>query len=586
MRKQFKSLISMVLSAAMVVALGSGLQINTKSASAFGYDLSDEEKITLYLRQNNSKVFETDPNENPNGTLVEMPITQSGIYTLTATAADDIEDVAGNDDVKYIGVELGVKSIPESLNIKTRTLTVKHTNKDGSATVVNYDWNANLYPNGNKEGGELRLGVVQKYITPNSKTQEEYGLANPFLTNVNGTWTPTEQIDVQQGDLVSFTLEVNTSNEPANWEEDHPYQYTTPAALIGQEAEKKTPTPRTPAPATPTPNMNATSYNAYVGFQTDNYIFRDPWNKADSNKYYKHDTQICISESGKGRGIDAKITNAQMKDNTTYTISISGVNMQTLKSNDSGAKTATQFNMLYVDTDIPLAMKGVSAVNASLKIDGKVVKTGMTLPCKPDADGYYQLMVADAYSQDDGIKNVPYPKENALKTLPTSDIEITFTMQGVNFKQDFSTKTIGPNKGKTFTKGNLKYKVTKVATETAGKKKAGTVSVVGLSKKGKKAKSLSVPATVKNTGSYKVATLGKNVFKGAKATKITLSKNIKKIPASAFANCKKLKSLKLNAKLSKVDKKAFKGCKKTIKIAGKSKKANLKKIKKVYKKAK
>lgn len=584
MRKQFKSIVSMVLSAAMVVALGSGLQINTKSAAAFGYDLSDEEQVTLYLRQNNSKVFETDPDDE-SGTLVELPVTQTGIYTLTAEAVDDIEDVAGNYDVKYIGVELGVASIPESLTFQTRMITVKHFEKDGSATVANYDWNATLYHNALKEDtGELRFGVVNNYV-PESKA-DEFALANPFTTNVNGTWTPTDAIDVQQGDLVSFTLEVHTSNEPANWEEEHPYQYTTPEALIGQEAEKRTPTPKTPAPPTPTPNMNATSYNAYIGFQTDNYLYRDPWNKTDSNKYYNHKTQICIAEGGKGRAIDAKITNAEIKENTTYTISISGANMATLKCNDANAKTATQFNMLYVDTDIPLAMKGVSAVNASLKIDGKVVKTGMTLPCKPDADGYYQLMVADAYSEDDGIKNVPYPKENALKTLPTSDIEITFTMKGINFKQDFSTKTIGPKKGKTFTKGNLKYKVTKAATETAGKKKAGKVTVVGLSAKGKKAKSLSVPASVKNTGSYKVTALGKNAFKGAKATKITLGKTIKKIPANAFANCKKLKTLKLNAKLSSVNKKAFKGCKKAIKVSGKSAKVNLKKIKKVYKKAK
>ena len=62
------------------------------------------------------------------------------------------------------------------------------------------------------------------------------------------------------------------------------------------------------------------------------------------------------------------------------------------------------------------------------------------------------------------------------------------------------------------------------------------------------------------------------------------SKNIKSIPAGAFANCKKLSTLKVKAKLTKVTKKAFKGCKKTIKVKGASKKitkANVKKLKKV-----
>ena len=585
MRRQFKSIVSMVLSAAMVIALGSGLQFNTKSADAFGYDLTDDEQITMTLRQNNSKIFETDPNTNPNGDMVSVAVTRSGIYTLTAEAVDDVEDVVT--EASYLGVETSLVNISDTLTIKGRTITVKHFEADGAATVKNYDWNASLYHNGNKDTGELRLSVVNKYVNaPTGKGAEEFGLANPFQTNVNGTWTAQEAIDVQKGDLVSFTFEVNTSNEPANWEEEHPYNYVTPDALLGQEGVKKTPAPVTPAPPTPTPNLNATSYNAYLGFQTDNYLYRDPWYKTDSNKYYNHKTQICIAEGGKGRGINAKIANAEIKENTTYTISISGVNLKALKSNDKNSKTATQFNMLYVDTDIPLTMKNVVAKNATLKVDGKVLKTGMTLPCKPDADGYYQLMVADAYSEDDGIKNCPYPKEATLKTLPTSSIEVSFTLSGVNFKQDFSTKVIGPKKGKTFTSGNFKYKVTKAATITAGKKSQGKVTVVALSPKGKKAKKLTVGATVKKTGTYKISALGSKAFKGAKATSVTLGKNVKKLPANAFANCKKLSKLTLKAKLSSVNKKAFSGCKNSITVSGTAKKANLKKIQKVYKKAK
>ena len=61
---------------------------------------------------------------------------------------------------------------------------------------------------------------------------------------------------------------------------------------------------------------------------------------------------------------------------------------------------------------------------------------------------------------------------------------------------------------------------------------------------------------------------------------------MKKIPAKAFMGCKKLTTIKCNAKLKSVSKTAFKKCKKKIKITGKSKKANKKKIKKVYKKVK
>ena len=112
--------------------------------------------------------------------------------------------------------------------------------------------------------------------------------------------------------------------------------------------------------------------------------------------------------------------------------------------------------------------------------------------------------------------------------------------------------------------------------------------MISLTKKGKKDKKLTLPATAKKgKARYSVTAIGKKSFAKAKATQITIkSKKVKKIPANAFFKCKKLKKLTLSAKLKTVKKKAFKGCKKTIKIAGKSKKANKKKIKKVYKKVK
>lgn len=69
-----------------------------------------------------------------------------------------------------------------------------------------------------------------------------------------------------------------------------------------------------------------------------------------------------------------------------------------------------------------------------------------------------------------------------------------------------------------------------------------------------------------------------------------MNKNIKTIPSKAFVNCKKLKTLTVNAKLKKVAKGAFKGCKKKNKVKGASakvRKANVKLLKKSgYKKFK
>ena len=158
--------------------------------------------------------------------------------------------------------------------------------------------------------------------------------------------------------------------------------------------------------------------------------------------------------------------------------------------------------------------------------------------------------------------------------VPTDSIEVTFTISGLGNKVE--NEPVGPAKGKQFTKGNFVYKVTKQAMTRTN----GAVSVVGLSKAGKKAKSLSVANTVKSTGTYNVTAIGKNVFKGAAAASVTLNNKIKSIPVSAFVNCKKLTTLNLKAKLTSVKKGAFKGCTKKIIVKGASKKANVKTLKK------
>ena len=84
-----------------------------------------------------------------------------------------------------------------------------------------------------------------------------------------------------------------------------------------------------------------------------------------------------------------------------------------------------------------------------------------------------------------------------------------------------------------------------------------------------------------------MTTIGKNAFRSAKIKGIYLNKYITKIPSGAFAKCKKLKAITFQAKLKKVTKGAFKGCTKKIKVSGKSRKANIKLLKKSgYKKFK
>lgn len=606
MRKQSKSLLSMILTAAMVVSLGAGVT-GEKSKAADATKIAPE--FTAYLVQNNSKIFSgtgkvvkdstgavkqvddayklaAGETEEVSGGFVASTgaISTTGTYTVSAVAEDDVDDLLT--EAKYLGIEfgtLGAKdvsgkknyAVPSTYSIKPKTITI--TGADGKVKQT-LDWSkASVYNDGNKATGKLRAGIVNTYCSTSASKADEYQKANPFMTNANGTWTNAgDPVEVVAGDTFAVTLEVSA------------------------EAPVVTPTPKPTVAPTKAPALK--TYDAYLGFQTDNYIFRNPWNDSTlglKSKDIKYNSQVSLSTGDKNKAFPAKIANATMKANgTNYTVSISGVNLKTIKGVEKDAKTAKGFNMLYVTTQIPLTQKGVTAVNATLKIDGKVIKSGFSLPNKPDADEYYQFMVADGYSEDDGIKNVAYPKGkdansamSSLTTLPTSSMEITFQLKGANFE---AAKTIGYKKGAKFESGNFKYQVTKIATATGSKKTKGVVTVVGLSKKGKKASKLSVGTSVSKTVSkvkatYKINKLGKNAFKGAKAKKVTLGKTIKSIPAGAFKNCKKLSKLTLKAKVS-VKKGAFKGCKKTIKVTAaskKAKKAQLKKLKKSgYKKFK
>lgn len=606
MRKQSKSLLSMILTAAMVVSLGAGVT-GEKSKAADATKIAPE--FTAYLVQNNSKIFSgtgrvvkdstgavkqvddayklaAGETEEVSGGFVASTgaISTTGTYTVSAVAEDDVDDLLT--EASYLGVEfgtLGAKDVsgkknyvvPSTYSIKPKTITI--TGADGKVKQT-LDWSkASVYNDGNKATGKLRTGIVNNYCSTSASKADEFQKANPFMTNANGTWTNAgDPVEVVAGDTFAVTLEVSA------------------------EAPVVTPTPKPTVAPTKAPALK--TYDAYLGFQTDNYIFRNAWNDSTlglKSKDIKYNSQVSLSTGDKMKGFNAKIANATMKANgTNYTVSISGVNLKTIKGVEKDAKTAKGFNMLYVTTQIPLTQKGVTAVNATLKIDGKVVKSGFSLPNKPDADEYYQFMVADGYSEDDGIKNVAYPKGkdansalSSLTTLPTSSMEITFQLKGANFE---AAKTIGYKKGAKFESGNFKYQVTKIATATGSKKTKGVVTVVGLSKKGKKASKLSVGTSVSKTVSkvkatYKINKLGKNAFKGAKAKKVTLGKTIKSIPAGAFKNCKKLSKLTLKAKVS-VKKGAFKGCKKTIKVTAaskKAKKAQLKKLKKSgYKKFK
>ena len=128
------------------------------------------------------------------------------------------------------------------------------------------------------------------------------------------------------------------------------------------------------------------------------------------------------------------------------------------------------------------------------------------------------------------------------------------------------TFTISAKKGKTFTVGAYKYKITNASEVAfAGLKSAKTTKVV-------------IPKTVKIGGkTFKVTSVAaKALYKKTKVTSVTIGANVKMIGASAFQNCKKLTTVTIkSSKLKSIGKNTFKGIKATAKIKVPSKKLNV-----------
>lgn len=101
--------------------------------------------------------------------------------------------------------------------------------------------------------------------------------------------------------------------------------------------------------------------------------------------------------------------------------------------------------------------------------------------------------------------------------------------------------------------------------------KAAKVQVISTSKKtvaykapvNKKAKTVSIPATVKIRGTkYKVTQIAEGAFKNnKKVTKVTIGSNVSKISKNAFSGAAKLKTITIGKNVTEIGAYAFKGCK-------------------------
>ena len=600
MRKQTKKVLSWVLAGAMALSLIPSVGLVSEKADAA---VSTVDKV-VFDKAVESKLVGGDSGEARllvfNNWDEYDPNALEGISMKDASITFNVEGVAD------VLAKTGAKSIKAFLGLNSS------------------DWSVNTLGNTAPADGVTEIEKDGTY------TVTYTGSSTITLGNQMGVMFADIDSALEKDDDKNVTAGLTISDVTLKFADD-------------TEGPEVTPTPEpTDAPKAYDEALWATKgIHAYLSYQMDSWDYRNGYKP---NAVGKQDTYDYIKASG--NAAEFKATDVLLTRDGEYTVAISGIDLSSATkynllsiATDLSAKTEENPDGAYADVKLSVT---------SLKVDGAEVAKDLSLVQKAD-ELYYYYPLINKWNPDD--KGPLFDKTDAEElAIPENSIEITFKVTGLkaalndlkegtykdpetgeNVKNDTITKddidasegvlptpseqpTVkpsekpnvtpaptnspaptkaptkapkAPKKGNKVESGKVVYKVTKAATA----KKAGTLAIVGLSKAGKKASSLSAPATAKINGySYKVTSIGKNAFKGANAKTISLGKNIKSIPAGAFANCKKLSTLKVKAKLTKVAKKAFKGCKKTIKVKGASKKvtkANVKKLKKSgYKKFK
>ena len=258
------------------------------------------------------------------------------------------------------------------------------------------------------------------------------------------------------------------------------------------------------------------------------------------------------------------LTPVTPEDFEEYSIKSSIAPGSRLKKSDTEIKLSTEYGgtvtIPITVAEVPVKSVSLNKNRLSLAAGTKETLRAIVLPENATYKGVTWSTSNAAVAKVNGGEVTAAAEGTAIITATsvtdsTKKAECTVTVQ----------KTL--KRGDTFSKGNLRYKITKMPTSKA----KGTVQVRALVNK--KIKKISVPATVKHANlSFTVKSMAANAFKKNKSlTTITIGKGITKIPDKAFSGCTSLKKITLGTGITNIGKSAFSGDKKLTTITIRSK---------------
>lgn len=173
----------------------------------------------------------------------------------------------------------------------------------------------------------------------------------------------------------------------------------------------------------------AGAYNAYIGWQTNPYSFRNGWTDTAYGKDSGYFDKAIVWGSGddpsttfpdyadsfdwdiEGYTLDVDYTDVVVDGDGTYTVSMEGF--------DWALDGSSGFNLAFVSTDIPVDA-GAVITNAKLIVDGTVA-ADIDNPIT-EGEQYVQIDLINIWNTDVAAYSGAYP---------TSDLAIEFTVTGL-----------------------------------------------------------------------------------------------------------------------------------------------------------
>ena len=188
--------------------------------------------------------------------------------------------------------------------------------------------------------------------------------------------------------------------------------------IYGKPATKDDGAPLTEEEAA---ELQKADYNAYIGVQSESYIFRNTWEDAS----YGRDSQDNPECFGQLTGWDddnnkvnygGSFEDVLMTKDGTYTVS--------LTTGDMGFGTDTTFRMLFVSTEIPARLVKDGYVTIS-DVKTRIGEAASREHTDVDVSGEYaRIIVIDEYNRGEAPFGYTVPGANAT-------ISITFTVTGL-----------------------------------------------------------------------------------------------------------------------------------------------------------